>query len=126
MKSFIVVGLTLVLMTVTSCGTSKKAIKGIDKEVGTEVMVELPLQPSNNADTKEMYRAVGSGTSADWNMAKSIANTNARAELTTKLEAIVKTAVESYTNQFAASTTENTIVRDMGQTIQSYALVTAK
>ena len=116
----------IVVLLMVSCGSTRKASRSIEKQVGTEVEASIPFKSSNISDTKNEYRGVSNGISADWNMAKSIAFTNARSELATKLETVVRTAVESYTKQYAASTTDNDVQRDLGQSIQAYTLVTAK
>ena len=112
----------LVSVVMVGCSSARKVNKSTRKEVGTEVVVAIPLTSENTMDTPTHFRAVANGTSLDWNTAKNMALTLCRSELALKLNAKVKSAAENYAKQYAANSDKN-INRDFAQTFEQYTVV---
>ncbi len=84
----------LALLGVTSCGAQKQ-------QPTTSGRVEISVPFNSPADLSDMdyFRATASGTSPDMEMARTIADLNARTQLATQVNAVVKAVTEKYMNQ---------------------------
>lgn len=111
-----------VFAVITSCSGTKRVSKSIEEMTGTEVVVSVPLRETNTEDTKDEYRGVGNGTSADWTIAKNIAMTNARGELATKIEVAVRQAIENYAEQVASNSKSELVERVMAEHFEQYTI----
>jgi len=79
--------------TLAGCGSKKQALHS----ASTEVI--LPFQGKEYRSDKNFFRATQVGRSPDLATAKKIALLNARSELATNIQAVVKRVAENYTNQ---------------------------
>jgi hypothetical protein len=87
--------LTVVIFTVSSC-RSKQATPTI--QAGSE-RVTIPFQSKEYRSNNTHFRAVNQGNSVDYAMARRIAMQNARTELASGIEAVVKAVTEQYADQ---------------------------
>ena len=81
------------LVAVSSCGGQKKA--AVDGK--TEII--MPFNTPVDMSDMEYFRATASGTSPDQEMARTIADLNARTQLGTQISTVVKAVTERYMNQ---------------------------
>jgi hypothetical protein len=91
---FLFVGIALLLIAFNSC----KAPKSIQSETGA-VEVSLPFSSREYQTDKENFRAKQMGKSPDLTTSKKIALQNAKAELASNIQSLVKTVTSQYTNQ---------------------------
>jgi len=93
-KSLIIASIAVFLLALNSCSHSKK-LENATKS--TEVI--LPLTGKEYQSDKDNFRAKQSGKSIDLATSKKIALQNAKSELASNIQAIVKTVTDQYTNQ---------------------------
>lgn len=85
---------SVALMSVLySCGGQKKAVN----EGKTEII--LPFNSPADKSDMEYFRATASGSSPDREMARTIADLNARTQLATQITSVLKSVTERYMNQ---------------------------
>lgn len=82
-----------VVMAVSSCGSQKKAVNAGKTEI------IMPFNTPADKTDMEYFRATASGTSPDQEMARTIADLNARTQLATQITSVVKAVTERYMNQ---------------------------
>lgn len=93
-KIFSIVAASVALMSVLySCGGQKKAVN----EGKTEII--LPFNSPADKSDMEYFRATASGSSPDREMARTIADLNARTQLATQITSVLKSVTERYMNQ---------------------------
>lgn len=92
MKSRIISTTIIVLASImmfSSCGGQKKA-----KEI------TIPFSSSEYRSDADFFRATASGTSPNMEMARTIANLNARNQLAEQVSVVVKSVTEKYAQQY--------------------------
>lgn len=82
------------LIAISSC----KAPKTVQKETGA-IEIALPFSGKEYQTDKENFRAKQMGKSPDLATSKKIALQNAKAELASNIQSLVKTVTSQYTNQ---------------------------
>lgn len=93
-KIFSIVAASLALMSVLySCGGQKQAVN----EGKTEII--LPFNTPADKSDMEYFRATASGSSPDREMARTIADLNARTQMATQITSVLKSVTERYMNQ---------------------------
>jgi len=75
-----------------------KSTKSI-AEITKAEEIEIPLSEKKYQTDKDFFRAVQSGLSPDLSTAKKIAIQNAKTELASNVQAIIKAVTDNYTNQ---------------------------
>ena len=91
-----------IMITISSCKTSKPTIGNVTG--ATEINV--PFLESKYKSDKDFFRAKQVGKSPDLAASKKIALQNAKGELATNINAIVKIVSDQYTNQRTVSNTQ--------------------
>ncbi len=89
--------LTMVLLAmvgITSCGGQKQQTAAGRQEVF------MPFNTPADKSDMDYFRATASGTSPDMEMARSIADLNARTQLGAQVSSVVKAVTEKYMNQY--------------------------
>lgn len=124
MKIFKFIVLFSIVMGFVSCGSTKKLTKSMNKENGYEVGVSIPLKDNNMEDNDKAFRSYSSGTSLDWNTAKSEALVRCASQLALKINNKTKTAIENYTKQYTSNSDKN-LIDDLSKTIQDYTMLSA-
>ncbi|CCY36373.1 putative uncharacterized protein [Alistipes sp. CAG:831] len=81
------------VMTVSSCGGQKNAMNAGKTEI------IMPFNTPADLSDMEYFRATASGTSPDQEMARTIADLNARTQLGNQISATIKAVTERYMNQ---------------------------
>ncbi len=87
-----VLAVMAMVVAVSSCGGQKKMNAG-----KTEII--MPFNTPADMSDMEYFRATASGTSPDQEMARTIADLNARTQLGTQVTSVVKAVTERYMNQ---------------------------
>lgn len=87
-----VLAVMAMVVAVSSCGGSKKMNAG-----KTEII--QPFNTPADMSDAEYFRATASGTSPDQEMARTIADMNARTQLATQISSVLKGVTERYMNQ---------------------------
>jgi hypothetical protein len=77
----------------TACKSSKPSVEKGAMEVF------IPFSESKYRTDKEFFRATASGKSPDLSTAKKIALLNAKAEMSSNIESVIKSVTENYTKQ---------------------------
>lgn len=90
--------IAILVLTITSCNSSKK----ITKETASgEIRKEFNIPCADfSENTKDAFRATASATSPNHQFAKEKATTLARSGLAQKIETSVETMIDNYTNQY--------------------------
>ncbi len=83
-----------VLTSIVGCKTKQIVTKATNS---TEIKV--PFSDNKYKTDKDFFRAVQSGASPDISTAKKIALVNAKSELASNIQTVVKTVTDNYTNQ---------------------------
>ncbi len=95
-KNLITLAMVLLAMVgVTSCGGQKQTNSPAGRQE-----VFMPFNTPADRSDMDYFRATASGTSPDMEMARSIADLNARTQLGTQVSAVVKAVTEKYMNQY--------------------------
>lgn len=81
-----------VIFAATSCGGQKQTLAG-----KTEII--QPFNTPADMSDADFFRATASGTSPDQEMARTIADLNARTQLGTQITSTIKAVTERYMNQ---------------------------
>lgn len=93
-KFFPVVAAVIAMVTaVSSCGGQKNVMNAGKTEI------IMPFNTPADKSDMEYFRATASGTSPDQEMARTIADLNARTQLGTQISSVVKAVTERYMNQ---------------------------
>lgn len=93
-KFFLIAAASVAMMPmIYSCGGQKKVVN----EGKTEII--LPFNTPADKSDMEYFRATASGTSPDREMARTIADLNARTQLATQITSVLKSVTERYMNQ---------------------------
>lgn len=93
-KFFLIAAVSVAMMPmIYSCGGQKKVVN----EGKTEII--LPFTTPADKSDMEYFRATASGTSPDREMARTIADLNARTQLATQITSVLKSVTERYMNQ---------------------------
>lgn len=93
-KFFLIAAVSVAMMPmIYSCGGQKKVVN----EGKTEII--LPFNTPADKSDMEYFRATASGTSPDREMARTIADLNARTQLATQITSVLKSVTERYMNQ---------------------------
>ena len=81
------------VVAVSSCGGQKNAMNAGKTEI------IMPFNTPADKSDMEYFRATASGTSPEQEMARTIADLNARTQLGTQISSVVKAVTERYMNQ---------------------------
>lgn len=100
-KILIIVTSVTLLIALNSCSHSKKLEKVVNS---TEVT--LPFSGKEYQSDKDNFRAKQSGKSSDLATAKKIALLNAKTEMASNIQSVIKSVTDQYTNQRAVSNTQ--------------------
>jgi len=87
----------LALLTFTGCKSKKKATP-IEKETGAKE-ISVPFSSKEYKTDEDFYRARSSGKSPDMAAAKKIALNNAKSEMASNMQTMIKKVTDQYTNQ---------------------------
>lgn len=90
---FAVIALCAVALSSTSCGNQKQVVNSGKTEI------ILPFNDAAHRSDMEYFRATASGTSPDMEMARQIADLNARNQLAAQVSSVVKAVTEKYAKQ---------------------------
>jgi hypothetical protein len=93
MKNFRLIFSTTILI-LTACGTTKS----LQKVTGS-TEIKVPLEGKEYTTNSEVFRAKNYGKSPDLATAKKIALLNAKSELASNINSIIKKVAEQYINQ---------------------------
>jgi hypothetical protein len=104
MKTLQTIGIILIssLLLFSGCKSSKKATT-FQKE-NNAVEITLPFTGPEYSSNKDFFRARQSGTSPDLPTAKKIALQNAKAEIASDIESVIKRSTDQYTTQRTIAT----------------------
>jgi len=104
MKTFQNIGFILIgsMILFTACKSSKKATT-FEKE-NKAVEITLPFTGPEYSSNKDFFRARQSGASPDLPTAKKIALQNAKAEIASDIESVIKRSTDQYTTQRTIAT----------------------
>lgn len=102
MKKSIIQAISLVTIALTivstSCKSKKGAVTSIEKSTGA-VELSLPFSSKEFFSDKENFRSTSSGASPDLQTAKKIALQNAKSQMASLINTIVKKVTDQYTQQ---------------------------
>jgi hypothetical protein len=84
---------TMAAIAITGCKTTKPSVQKDSNEV------TVPLSGKEYRSDKDYFRATQSGKSPDLATAKKIALQNAKSELASNIQTLIKAVTENYTNQ---------------------------
>lgn len=90
---FAVIAIVAAGLSITSCGGQKQVLN----QGKTEIIMPFNL-PENRSDM-DYFRATASGTSPDIEMARTIAEMNARTQLAAQVSTVIKSVAEKYAKQ---------------------------
>ena len=104
MKTLQTIGILLIssLLLFSGCKSSKKTTT-FQKE-NNAVEITLPFTGPEYSSNKDFFRARQSGTSPDLPTAKKIALQNAKAEIASDIESVIKRTTDQYTTQRTIAT----------------------
>jgi len=104
MKAFQTIGIILIgsLFLFSGCKSSKKATTFQKENNAVEII--LPFTGPEYSSNKDLFRARQSGTSPDLPTAKKIALQNAKAEIASDIESVIKRTTDQYTTQRTIAT----------------------
>ena len=104
MKTLQTIGIILIssLLLFSGCKSSKKTTT-FQKE-NNAVEITLPFTGPEYSSNKDFFRARQSGTSPDLPTAKKIALQNAKAEVASDIESVIKRSTDQYTTQRTIAT----------------------
>jgi hypothetical protein len=88
----------LVMLTVVGC---KSKAKPLEKQTGA-VELSLPFSSKEYKTDQDFYRAKNLGKSPDLAAAKKIAMNNAKSEMASNIQSMIKKVTDQYTNQRTA------------------------
>ncbi|MCC5919931.1 MAG: LPP20 family lipoprotein [Cyclobacteriaceae bacterium] len=97
MKNLRIVSSLLALSLIMAFGLSSCSKKTAVTKGSTEL--SIPFEGSKYRSDKDNFRARGTGTSPDLSTSKKIAMQNARTEMASNIESVIKSVTDQYTNQ---------------------------
>jgi hypothetical protein len=89
-----IITLSALMLLVASCGSPKS----LQKATGS-TEIEVPFQGKDYSSNKDVFRAKNVGKSPDLATAKKIALLNAKSEMASNINSLIKKVAEQYVNQ---------------------------
>ena len=104
MKAFQKIGFVLIasMILFSACKSAKKSTTFQKENNAVEII--LPFTGPEYSSNKDLFRARQSGTSPDLPTAKKIALQNAKAEIASDIESVIKRTTDQYTTQRTIAT----------------------
>ena len=104
MKAFQKIGFVLIasMILFSACKSAKKSTTFQKENNAVEII--LPFTGPEYSSNKDLFRARQSGTSPDLPTAKKIALQNAKAEIASDIESVIKRSTDQYTTQRTIAT----------------------